>query len=266
MISALKSFIGASILPALPAGITRRIKRAYYLRLIRRTDAEHIPVFPVLHELVREGGFVADVGANIGVYTKLLSNLVGTSGRVRSIEPVPAVFDLLCYNAGKAGWHNVEPIHCAVSDTAGNGVMVIPRFPGGAENYYRARIVEKVPDRSMRHLTVPVRPLDDVLADWIGRVAFIKCDVEGHELRCLKGATKVISRNPPAWYVEVSGDADEVGSAASEVMTMMADAGYRVYWWNGETLVERQTGNRSIDYFFLTAEHIDTLKGKALLR
>jgi protein-L-isoaspartate O-methyltransferase len=43
-------------------------------------------------ELLDEGDVYVDVGANIGYDTLLASSLVGSSGKVVSIEAAPAIF------------------------------------------------------------------------------------------------------------------------------------------------------------------------------
>ncbi len=43
----------------------------------------------LLQRLVRAGNVVADVGANIGYHTLILSRLVGPSGKVFAFEPNP---------------------------------------------------------------------------------------------------------------------------------------------------------------------------------
>jgi len=53
------------------------------------TDASELD-FKVVKTLVAPGDSVVDIGANIGVYTKYLSDLLGNQGRVYSIEPVPS--------------------------------------------------------------------------------------------------------------------------------------------------------------------------------
>src|SRR5262245_29727177 len=46
-------------------------------------------------KLVRPGMTVIDAGANVGQYTLLASQAVGSEGHVYSFEPIPAIFDVL---------------------------------------------------------------------------------------------------------------------------------------------------------------------------
>lgn len=79
--------------------------------------------------MVSNGDAVVDTGASIGVYTKLLSELVGTGGRVWSFEPLAETFDFLSNNVRALGLQNVGVVNCAVSDQDGTENMVIPTLP-----------------------------------------------------------------------------------------------------------------------------------------
>src|SRR5258708_27788033 len=46
-----------------------------------------------LEQRIRPGMHVVDVGANLGLYTLLLSRLVGESGTVVAFEPDPELFE-----------------------------------------------------------------------------------------------------------------------------------------------------------------------------
>lgn len=55
------------------------------------------------------------------------------------------------------------------------------------------------PNRTLRY--VPARRLDTLL-DELEHPDFIKVDVEGHELRVLHGATRMLTEVRPAWLIE----------------------------------------------------------------
>ncbi|MHC4204926.1 MAG: FkbM family methyltransferase [Planctomycetota bacterium] len=101
----------------LPHSTVQFIKKRHYLRLLCSSLLEKEPELSVVRYLVKPGDFVIDIGANIGVYTKMLSELVGPNGRVYSIEPYPPTFETLSYIVRKLRLDNVEPINIAVSDS-----------------------------------------------------------------------------------------------------------------------------------------------------
>jgi len=262
----IKSFVAAHLLNKLPAGLSQSIRKMHYVRLLRHHAEAQIPEFAVIRVLVRPGDCVVDVGANLGVFTKYLSALVGEPGRVCSIEPVPLTFDILCHCVNKLGLDNVEPVCCAMSDRTGAATMEVPVSSGGGEDFYRAHVADAAADRPLRRVAVELRTLDAVLAERLAQVTFIKCDVEGHELHCLKGAAGVIEKRHPAWFIEVSGDPDQVGSQAQATVELLRRAGYGAYWLDGAALVERRPGDQSIDYFFLSPDHVGALRQAGLLK
>ena len=85
----------------LPQSTIQLIKKRHYLRLLRSPLLEKEPELRVVRHLVKPGDTIIDIGANVGVYTKILSELVGPEGHVYSIEPFPSTFEILCFNLRK---------------------------------------------------------------------------------------------------------------------------------------------------------------------
>ena len=102
-------------------------------------------------------------------------------------------------------------------------------------------------------------PLDTLFAGV--PIAFVKCDVEGHELECLDGAVDTLRRSRPPWLIEVWGDPDEKGSAAHDVFRRLEELGYQPHCFDGEKLERRAPGRITDNYWFLTAE-----RGRAVAR
>jgi FkbM family methyltransferase len=159
---------------------------------------------------------------------------------------------------------NVELINCAVSDTNGHVTMEVPLYKkSGRENFYEARIVEENMNSSFRRLKVESRTLDSVFSD-LYDMSFIKCDVEGHELKCIKGARNIIRNLKPAWLIEFSEDPDDHESTAYETFKILNKEGYTSFWFDGQNLRIRKVGDRRTNYFFLSEKHLQALEEKIL--
>jgi FkbM family methyltransferase len=212
----------------LPSGVLRQVRRRHYYRVLAKGSVGE-PELAVLGLFVKPGACVIDVGANFGLYTKALADLVGPSGSVYSIEPIPETFDMLTSSIARLGLRNVVPLRYAVSDSNGERVrLVVPKGrPFGLENPYRARIVRGPAEG--REVIAETRTLDSLFAARPSGVSFVKCDVEGHELVCLHGAMDLIRRSRPTWLMEVSGDPRTAGSSARSVFNLMGEFGYRTY-------------------------------------
>jgi FkbM family methyltransferase len=259
------SFLKSRALTLLPDSILQPLRVWHHRRTLRSNPDSDEPDLKVVRALVQRGAVAVDLGANIGVYTKVLSDLVGPSGTVISVEPVPLTFDVLSKNIRSLGMANVSCVNVAVSDSAGEVVMQLPNFDAGGTNFYQANIVASADESALdskRHVRVPALTLDTLVAGR-GTVGFVKCDVEGHELACLAGASMVLRSHGSAWLVEVWGDPDEPGTAAMKTFKVFESHSYVPWWFDGRRLVMRRPGERSTNYFFLKAPHVARLKDSA---
>ena len=239
----------------LPDRMLQRLKKIHYAKALRTASEGGEPDLAVVRHLVGAGSHVIDVGANFGLYTKFLSELVEPEGRVYSIEPIPLTYEILTSNLKRLKLRNVEPFNYAISDDIGDVRMEIPEYASGGENFYEARIVPASKSTLVRTVNIESRPLD-ALFGHLRNIDFIKCDVEGHELACLRGAASILRRVKPAWLIEISGSPDQDSSTANELFKLMADCGYTPMWFDGRNLRQRERGERSINYFFLTRRHM----------
>jgi len=242
----------------LPRPLRLRLKTIYYARKVpkfREPDVEP------LRFLVRPGDIVVDLGANIGDYTFLLANLVGAQGKVYAVEPVPETFQVLSGVVRKLGLRNVELFNCAVSEKDGTVRMEIPFHQYGVKNFYMSRIVSRQSSLdSFESFEVSCRSIDSLLSNrLVDTVSFVKCDVEGHELAVLKGASQFFERNRPAMMIEVAGTAAVQDAPNNELFLIMKGYGYRPYWFDGKNLIERSRGHWSVNYFFLQPKHMRQL-------
>ena len=91
-------------------------------------------------------------------------------------------------------------------------------------------------------------------------ITFIKCDVEGHELSVIKGASQLLAKCRPAWLIEISGHLYDGGSPAGELFRYLRRHDYAPYWFNGQKLIKATPGDKSINYFFLHPSHLAQLR------
>jgi FkbM family methyltransferase len=258
-----KAILKGLALRVLPDRMLQIVKKVHYARMLESLSEDDERDFRIINHLVSPGDWVVDIGANIGVYTKYLSELVGAEGRVYSVEPVPLTLDILVSNVRKLGFKNVETINCAISDFNGSVTMEVPLYQSGGENFYEARIVSENADNSLRRIRVQSRTIDSLFSDLDHHISFIKCDAEDHELKCVKGASGIIKKSKPAWLIEISGDPDDPGSAAYQTFRLLNQEGYEAFWFDGESLRKRSTGDGSVNYFFLSAKHLQALRERS---
>src|SRR5919198_1164815 len=182
--------IGAAI--RLSAFLSPRLRASMDLR--RQTLAgDSAP--RILEGVVRAGDVALDVGARWGTYTALLAKHVGPAGLVHAFEPNRQHARAL-RTIGQAS-RNVQVHSFALSDEAGAAELHIPVLSGRRSDG-RASLARP----AGTHWTVGIerRRLDDLRFE---RIDFIKCDVEGHELRVLRGGEATLRRLRPLLLVEI---------------------------------------------------------------
>jgi len=247
------------VVNALPQRLLFNVKKRHYVGTVRSyRDPDAVPI----EYLIKPGDSVLDIGANVGWYTNHLSPLVGGSGKVYSIEPIPETFALLSAVVGELGLSNVESLNCAMSETDSSALMELPLWDNRTPNSYQAKIVANTQATDgLRQYTVQTRSIDSLFLGLPGTISFIKCDVEGHELSVIKGAGKLLEKHKPALLLEVSGNPDEPNSTWKELFRLLELSGYVPYWFDGLKLVKRSPGDarKSSNYFFLRPSHLSDL-------
>lgn len=156
---------------------------------------------------------VIDVGANIGDHTVTYSQWVGDGGSVIAIEPVPQIFDCLCFNM--KGRSNVVPMNIALSDK--DSIVAVQL----QDNFGASYLVEDCEGRSDLCMTVTLDSFD------YRGVSFIKIDEEGFEAKILRGAKETILREKPVMLIEVNhGALVRAGSSGEELRDLIESLGY----------------------------------------
>lgn len=235
----------------LPASWRRVLRRRYYVRVVEAHTPADWEWSPFILPLIPAGGHVLDIGANVGYLSKLFAQRAGAGGRVVSVEPIPATYDVLANNMRTLFPATVTTLACCVSDRPGEVAMTVPRYEGGGENYYESHIVTDPADAASGLIRVPARTMAQIIDEQGLRPDFIKIDVEGHELAVIQGAADYLSRHRPPLLIEVAGDPDQAGAPAARLFDVLNGWGYRPRVIRDGRLDDRRTGDRSVDYLFV---------------
>ena len=183
----------------------------------------------LLRRLVRPGLQVIDVGANIGLYSLLLSRLVEQSGSVLAFEPEPNLFAILRENCAANNATNVTPFQCALGRTSGLASFHRSAFNSGDNRLEKA---------SMAHDAVEVRVerFDDLQPD--SRPDFVKIDVQGHELAALSGMERALSASPQVQVLFEFSPAGlrRAGTAPESLLGFFRERGFELYETEGARL------------------------------
>ena len=131
------------------------------------------------------GDVVLDVGAYIGYpYTLKSAKLVGSQGKVISIEPDPRNFRILAMNVKSNKLNNVILLNVAISNEDGESLFYVRRSPMVS----KMQTCQRPPPDTLETIRVKTRSIDSILEEYdIPKVDWIKIDVEGAEVLVLRG-------------------------------------------------------------------------------
>lgn len=187
----------------------------------------------ILHN-VREGQHAIDIGAHKGGYTYWLAKAVGTAGRVVAAEPQARLAKQLADLTRGSAQVAVENV--AVSDENGPTEIVM-RSNGSSHGASLTGWPDG--DPGIR-VAVMRNTLGELMASsGLERVDFIKCDIEGHELRVLRSSGEILERDRPTLLCECEErhKQDPDGGVQGLVQTM-APHRYRIRFFYGKELLD----------------------------
>lgn len=173
---------------------------------------------------IPKGGTAIDIGVHKGAYSWWMCRAVGKGGRVVGVEPQAELAERAEKTLGRDARYSL--FHGAVSDHEGLATLTIPDA-GPSHGATLRDLTGEDGVAEMRTREVPVTTLT-LLADRekLGKVDFIKCDAEGHELAIFRGGVELLERDHPAALIECDrsfvGD-DPVG----ELCKIFEPLGYR---------------------------------------
>jgi FkbM family methyltransferase len=179
---------GDRLLSTLPGG--ERVRLSARHRYLGWNPEE----YAAFRSAVRPGDVVIEAGANVGAYTLLFAQWVGSSGRVFAFEPAPDARSWLERHLRLNGLSDrVEVIAAAIA--ARDGVARLGIDPlGGASSLF--------PRDAASGIQVRTTSIDMFCDERQVQPNVIKIDVEGAELEALEGAHRTIAGAPVLVFVE----------------------------------------------------------------
>jgi FkbM family methyltransferase len=184
---------------------------------IRSQGVWEADVMKLMTRTLRAGDVVVDVGANVGLHTVLASRLVGATGRVYAIEPMPWTLDVLRANLARHECTNVEVIPVAATDTGGSLRLAFREHELSSAGLREGEA----------GIDVETAPLDELLPDVVA--SFVKVDVEGAEPAVLRGARALLERSLRALVVvEFRNEAHLRGESPEEVLRYYESLGFEL--------------------------------------
>jgi FkbM family methyltransferase len=168
----------------------------------------------LIQYLLRGGGTFLDVGANIGAYSLVASEVA--RARVCAFEPHPRTYAWLCENIDMNGRRNVTCLNFALG--ADNGVVHFTTGDTSQTNH----IADK---QSGNTISVTCRRVDTVCEELDITPRFVKIDVEGFEYGVITGFGTLLQQ-VEVLFVEMNGLADARSEGERSINTFLEQSGF----------------------------------------
>lgn len=190
----------------------------------RKQDKHEIAL---LNKYIKKGDVVLDIGANIGFYTKILSGLVGDTGKIYAFEPDKTNFAHLINNTENL--KNVEFINKAVSDKSGtitlyqSDLLNVDHKTYPTEDYTSKTEIECV-------------AIDDMIPNH--KVDFIKIDIQGFEYFAFQGMKEIFKQNANLKIIAelYPYGLNNSGIKVDEFVSFLRNSGFYIYRMSENTL------------------------------
>jgi FkbM family methyltransferase len=172
---------------------------------------------------------IVDVGACVGSWGIPAAEYF-TNSLVTCIEPYPANYECLVYNAKNL--KNVRTINAAVSDKEGKINLSLPDISLLAEDHRPAELwknyglVTAYGEHDKEMVEVTAHKLDDM----VEKVSLLKIDVEGMEMEVLAGAHRILTDDHPVLQIEcVERNQTRAGHTIDEINELVLSYGYELF-------------------------------------
>lgn len=175
----------------------------------------------LLRQHIKPGAIVLDIGANIGFYAKILSDLVGEKGKVHCFEPDITNFEHL--KKATAGISNILINNKAVGPKTEKLKIYTSKNINVDHRTYK-------PDDFDKEIDIDAVSIDDHLNGNL-KVDIIKMDIQGFEMQAVKGMAKTFQNNPQLKLISEFWPYGlrKAGSSLTEYYNFFKDLGFHVY-------------------------------------
>jgi len=149
---------------------------------------------------IKPGMTILDIGSNIGYYAILESNLIGTTGKIYSIEPSPINFKLLEENLKLQKMNNFKIFNLAI----GNKNDKLEFLISEKSNWSKIKEDSDIIGKNDTIITVPVKSLNLFCKENnLEKIDLIRMDVEGYEEKIIEGGKEILKNIKPILMIEI---------------------------------------------------------------
>lgn len=207
--------------------------------------------------LTKSAEFIADVGANTGVFA-LAAAAVNPGAKIVALEPVARIYEKLVANVALNPF-DVRVLQIAASDTDGEAVL----FDTFDEHNYSASLDANMLDgRSTERVPVRTARLDSLFCK-IGwpRIDLLKIDVERHEPAVISGMLERLATDRPTILIEILDE--EIGRSVWRPCERLDYRCAAIDETKGLLLMEKPELSEGRNFLFCPAEKWEAIGAEA---
>jgi FkbM family methyltransferase len=228
-----ESAIGGSLKVRIPefSGVFSLDCHSHILRtlLVRREFEPNVS--RLVRRVIDPGKDAIDVGANVGLYTVLLSSLLRETQKVLAIEPIPANLSRLEENIRENNYpSSVLLFKGAATESAGSFSLNVI---SGLEEYSSLLKIQDTFKNGRECSQIPVcgETIDNLVQRYNLNPGFMKLDTEGTEIQVLRGASTTLEKFRPMILFELFVDKDlaAVGGEPGAMFRYLHGRQYRIW-------------------------------------
>lgn len=215
------------------------------------TRQDHNDLRPILERFLPLNGIAVDVGAHGGQISRLMAKIANL-GTVYAVEPSSYTRSILRASLFLRRARNIHVLAAALGAGPGCAIISTPLKRGKDMGYGLANL-SGASGASVVSELVPVLSLDEVVETLkIGRLDFIKVDIEGFEHEFIKGAANTIKKFKPTFLMEMDDNLlRRSGSSVNSLWGEMVKLGYAPHTPNLLPLGESPPGKISTDIVWM---------------
>jgi FkbM family methyltransferase len=205
---------------------------------------------------IHAGDTCIDIGAHLGYYSFELARLTGETGAVYAVEPISTFNRVIERYIRRHPFPHLHLLKVALGGDSAEVDMGIPQV-GARKRFAYAKIIESA---DAFHFVETERVKNEDPNQVFGklpRIDFIKCDVEGFEVRLFTKMLPTVDKYRPRLLCELGSEKDRRDFA--ELLEPLGYACYRLREGKWEAIDPYGPETAlAHNYYFLTGEHART--------
>jgi len=201
-----------------------RLPTRYFKYFPSTYEAEN---FEFLAQSCKPGAVIIDIGAHIGLFSVIASQVTGKGGKVYAFEPAPSTYELL---QKTLAINHTDPVIETFQKAVGRETGKITFFISDDKADNSNSLVDYKDDRRLHGIDIDVISIDAFVKEKkINRLDFIKIDVEGAEYDTLRGAVETMNDLKPVCIVAIHPEPIKAkGDRLEDIYDFIVSRQYRI--------------------------------------